>query len=50
MDATRVAGFIYLVPMFSVSFSHWLLGEPITLALLLGAVVLIVGVSMVNRG
>jgi drug/metabolite transporter (DMT)-like permease len=50
MDATQVAGFIYLVPMFSVSFSHWLLGEPITLALLLGAVVLIVGVSMVNRG
>jgi drug/metabolite transporter (DMT)-like permease len=50
MAASRVAGFIYLVPMFSVSFSHWLLGEPITPALLLGAAVLIAGVWMVNRG
>lgn len=50
MAASRVAGFIYLVPMFSVSFSHWLLGEPITLALLLGAAVLIAGVWVVNRG
>ncbi|MGD2176836.1 MAG: DMT family transporter [Anaerolineae bacterium] len=50
MAASRMAGFIYLVPMFSVSFSHWLLGEPITPALLLGAGVLIAGVWLVNRG
>ncbi len=50
MPASRVAVFIYLVPMFSVSFSHWILGEPITPALLLGAAVLIVGVWLVNRG
>jgi drug/metabolite transporter (DMT)-like permease len=50
MPASRVAGFIYLVPMFSVSFSHWLLGEPITPALLVGAAVLIAGVWLVNRG
>jgi drug/metabolite transporter (DMT)-like permease len=50
MAAGRVASFIYLVPMFSVSFSHWLLGEPITLVLLLGAALLITGVWLVNRG
>jgi drug/metabolite transporter (DMT)-like permease len=50
MAASRVAGFIYLVPMFSVSFSYWLLGEPITPALLLGAAILIAGVWLVNRG
>jgi drug/metabolite transporter (DMT)-like permease len=49
MAASRVAGFIYLVPMFSVSFSHWLLGEAITPALLLGAAILITGVWLVNR-
>jgi len=48
-DASRVAGFIYLVPMFGVSFSQWLLGEPITVPLLLGAAILIVGVVLVNR-
>jgi drug/metabolite transporter (DMT)-like permease len=50
LAASRVAGFVYLVPMFSVSFSHWLLGEPVTPALLLGAGVLIAGVWLVNRG
>lgn len=49
-EASKVAGFIYLVPMFSVSFSHWLLGEPVTPALLLGALILIGGVLVVNRG
>ncbi len=49
-EASRVAGFVYLIPMFSVSFSHWLLGEPITLSLLLGAAILIAGVWLVNRG
>ena len=48
-DASRVAGFIYLVPLFSVSFSHWLLGESITGPLLLGALILVAGVILVNR-
>jgi len=49
MDAGRVAGFVYLVPMFAVTFSHWLLDEPITPALLAGAAILVVGVWLVNR-
>ncbi len=49
MPAGRVAGFVYLVPMFAVTFSRWLLDEPVTLALLLGAAILIIGVYLVNR-
>jgi drug/metabolite transporter (DMT)-like permease len=49
MPAGRAAGFIYLVPMFAVTFSRWLLDEPITPALLLGAAILIAGVYLVNR-
>ncbi|HIP97563.1 MAG TPA: DMT family transporter [Anaerolineae bacterium] len=49
MPAGRVAGFVYLVPMFAVTFSHWLLDEPITLALIMGAAILIGGVWLVNR-
>jgi len=49
MPAGRVAGFVYLVPMFAVTFSRWLLDEPVTPALLLGAAILIGGVWLVNR-
>lgn len=49
MQAGRVAGFIYLVPLVAVTFSHWLLDEPITAALLLGAAILIGGLWLVNR-
>ena len=49
MPAGRAAGFVYLVPMFAVTFSRWLLDEPITPALLLGAAILIAGVYLVNR-
>jgi len=49
MPAGRVAGFVYLLPMFAVTFSRWLLDEPVTLALLLGAAILIIGVYLVNR-
>ena len=49
MPAGRVAGFVYLVPMFAVTFSRWLLDEPVTPALLLGAAILIAGVYLVNR-
>jgi len=49
MPAGRAAGFIYLVPMFAVTFSRWLLDEPVTPALLVGAAILIGGVTLVNR-
>jgi drug/metabolite transporter (DMT)-like permease len=49
MPAGRVAGFVYLVPMIAVTFSRWLLDEPITPWLLVGAAVLISGVWLVNR-
>jgi drug/metabolite transporter (DMT)-like permease len=49
MPAGRVAGFVFLVPMFAVTFSRFLLNEPITVALLLGACILIGGVWLVNR-
>jgi drug/metabolite transporter (DMT)-like permease len=49
MPAGRVVGFVYLVPMFAVTFSRILLDEPVTLALAAGAGVLIAGVWMVQR-
>ncbi len=49
MPAGRVAGFVYLVPMFGVAFSRWLLDEPVTPALVAGAAILVSGVWLVNR-
>jgi len=49
MPAGRVASFVYLVPMFAVTFSRFLLDEPFTLALVVGAAILIGGVWLVNR-
>jgi drug/metabolite transporter (DMT)-like permease len=49
MEASQAASFVYLEPLFGVSFSKLLLDEPITLALLIGAVLLIGGVYLVNR-
>ncbi len=49
MEASRAASFVYLEPLFGVSFSKLLLDEPITLALVIGAVLLIGGVYLVNR-
>lgn len=48
MEASRAAGFVYLVPLFGVTFSKLLLNEPITPALLLGAALLIGGVYLIN--
>jgi drug/metabolite transporter (DMT)-like permease len=44
-----VAGFVYLVPMFAVTFSRWLLDEPVTPALVIGVVILVGGVWLINR-
>jgi len=49
MAAGRVVGFVYLVPMFAVAFSHWLLDEPVTPALVAGAAILVGGVWLINR-
>lgn len=49
MPASRVASFVYLVPMFAVTFSRWLLNEPITPALVIGAAVLVGGVWLASR-
>lgn len=49
MPAGRVASFVYLVPMFANGFSSLLLEEPITLGLIVGAAILILGVWLVNR-
>lgn len=48
MEASRAASFVYLVPLFGVSFSRLLLDEPITLVLLIGAALLIGGVYLIN--
>jgi drug/metabolite transporter (DMT)-like permease len=49
MPAGRVVGFVYLVPMFAVTFSRWLLDEPVTPGLVAGAAILVAGVWLVNR-
>lgn len=49
MPASRVVGFMYLVPMFALTFSRLLLDEPITPALVVGAAILIGGVWLVQR-
>ena len=49
MEASQVSSFTYLVPLFGVSFSQVILGEPITPALIIGGAVLLSGVYIVNR-
>ena len=48
MPAGRVAGFVYLVPMFAVAFGRLLLDELVTPALAIGAAILVVGVWLIN--
>jgi drug/metabolite transporter (DMT)-like permease len=49
LPASRVASFVYLVPMFGVTCSRVLLKEPITMGLFIGAMILIAGMYLVNR-
>ncbi len=49
LEASRVGVFIYLVPLWAALLSQLLLDEPLTLSLLVGAVVIIGGVMMVHR-
>jgi drug/metabolite transporter (DMT)-like permease len=49
MEASRIGSFTYLVPLFGVSFSQVILGESITLALIIGGAILLGGVYIINR-
>ena len=49
LEASRVGAFIYLVPLWAALLSRWLLGEPLTWSLGLGAALIILGVALVNR-
>jgi drug/metabolite transporter (DMT)-like permease len=49
MEASQVGSFTYLVPLFGVSFSQVILGESITLALVIGGAILLSGVYIINR-
>ena len=46
---TLVAAFLYMVPVFSLLFSWWLLGEVPGLLTLLGGGIAIAGIALVNR-
>jgi drug/metabolite transporter (DMT)-like permease len=49
LEASRVGAFIYLVPLWAALLSRWLLAEPLTWSLGLGAALIILGVALVNR-
>lgn len=48
-DASRLSAFIFLAPAFGVFFGWLLLGESITLGLLAGAILICMGIWLVNR-
>jgi drug/metabolite transporter (DMT)-like permease len=49
MTAGRIAGFVYLVPLFAVTMGALLFDEQLTPSLAVGAAILIGGVYLVNR-
>jgi drug/metabolite transporter (DMT)-like permease len=49
LEASRVGVFIYLVPLWGGVLSRLLLGEPLTVSLIIGALVVISGVVLVNK-
>ena len=49
MPSSSVASFVYLIPVFAVLISHFSLGEPITVRVVTGALLLLSGVYIVNR-
>ncbi|GEM_PF-1504136 len=50
LDAARVSSFIFLVPVESVGWAWWLLDEPVTVWLVVGAGVALAGVWLVQGG
>jgi drug/metabolite transporter (DMT)-like permease len=49
LPSSKVASFVYLIPVFSVIIGRIFLGEPITTHMILGAGLLLSGVYVVNR-
>ena len=49
-QATTLHAFTFLTPLFGVVFAHFLLGEPITPALLAALALIAAGIVLVNRG
>lgn len=49
MTSSKVASFVYLIPVSSVAMSWFFLGEKITLHIIIGACLLLSGVYVVNR-
>jgi drug/metabolite transporter (DMT)-like permease len=47
---STLAAFSFLTPIFGVFISSWLLGEPLTLLLLLSLTVISLGIYLVNKG
>lgn len=50
LPSSKVASFIYLIPVSSLMTSYLFLGEPITPVIILGALLLLSGVYIVNKG
>jgi len=49
LEASRVAGFVYLVPVWGVTLSSVLLRESVTRPFIFGAAIVITGVALVSR-
>ena len=49
LPSSKVASFVYLIPVFSVIIAVVFLHEPVTAGMVLGAVLLLAGVYIVNR-
>jgi len=47
--ASRLASFTFLTPIFGVAAGHVLLGEPVTPAFALAAILVVAGLFLVNR-
>ena len=48
--ATRISAFTLLTPLFGLLAGVWLLGEPLTLRLVVALLAVCVGIALVNRG
>ncbi|WP_456370433.1 EamA family transporter, partial [Geoglobus sp.] len=49
MEATKVAVFVYLIPLFTAVMAYFALGEDIGLFTVLGGILIVLGVYLVER-
>lgn len=49
-EAGQLSAFLYLIPIFTGAFSQLILDEPITLTLIVGAILIFVGIYLAERG